>query len=63
MVHPVPADDTISSAQLATTVDLACRAPSLHNSQPWRWLFEKGTLHLFADMPESVVTPTPPDGK
>jgi len=49
MVHPVPADDTISSAQLAATVELACRAPSLHNSQPWRWLFEKGILHLFAD--------------
>jgi len=49
MVHPVLADDTISSAQLAATVELACRAPSLHNSQPWRWLFEKGILHLFAD--------------
>jgi nitroreductase len=30
-------------------VGLACRAPSLHNSQPWRWVAEGPTLHLFAD--------------
>ena len=31
-------------------VELACRAPSLHNSQPWRWVAEGGgVLHLFAD--------------
>ena len=29
-------------------VTLACRAPSLHNSQPWRWIAD-GALHLFAD--------------
>src|SRR5271168_3237568 len=31
------------------TVQLACRAPSLHNSQPWRWVADNGALHLFAD--------------
>lgn len=30
-------------------VRLACRAPSLHNSQPWRWVLEGDALHLFAD--------------
>jgi hypothetical protein len=40
MVDP----DVIGSA-----VMLACRAPSLHNSQPWRWVAEGGLLHLFAD--------------
>jgi len=30
-------------------VMLACRAPSLHNSQPWRWIAEGGTLQLWAD--------------
>lgn len=30
-------------------VELACRAPSLHNSQPWRWVAEDGALHLFLD--------------
>jgi len=49
MADPVTADDAISTAQLAAIVELACRAPSLHNSQPWRWVFEGSTLHLFAD--------------
>ena len=30
-------------------VRLACRAPSLHNSQPWRWLVEGDAVHLFLD--------------
>lgn len=30
-------------------VMLACRAPSLHNSQPWRWVADGACLHLFAD--------------
>ena len=30
-------------------VDRACRAPSLHNSQPWRWVTEGNVLHLFSD--------------
>ncbi|MCD2104640.1 hypothetical protein O4214_14675 [Rhodococcus erythropolis] len=36
-----------SVVQLA--VDLACRAPSLHNSQPWRWTYADGRLQLFGD--------------
>lgn len=27
----------------------ACRAPSLHNSQPWRWTVEGSAVHLFVD--------------
>jgi len=30
-------------------VHLASRAPSLHNSQPWRWVAEGDVLDLFAD--------------
>ncbi|MEE6176236.1 Acg family FMN-binding oxidoreductase [Mycobacterium sp. 050134] len=30
-------------------VTLACHAPSLHNSQPWRWIAEGPTLQLRAD--------------
>ena len=30
-------------------VELAVRAPSLHNSQPWRWVADGGVLELFAD--------------
>jgi hypothetical protein len=37
-------------------VMLACRAPSLHNSQPWHWVVESGRLHLFADREALVQT-------
>ena len=30
-------------------VQLACRAPSVHNSQPWHWVAEGAGLHLFVD--------------
>jgi nitroreductase len=30
-------------------VQTACRAPSLHNSQPWQWVFNRGELRLFLD--------------
>ena len=30
-------------------VELACRAPSLHNSQPWRWVAAGAGLQLHAD--------------
>ncbi|MDI3315257.1 MAG: NAD(P)H nitroreductase [Mycobacterium sp.] len=28
---------------------LACRAPSIHNSQPWHWVSEGAVLNLFVD--------------
>lgn len=40
---PLPTDATIEKA-----VQLAGRAPSLHNSQPWRWVFDGSALRLFA---------------
>jgi nitroreductase len=30
-------------------VFLACRAPSIHNSQPWRWFCDDAKLHLCID--------------
>jgi hypothetical protein len=30
-------------------VDLACRAPSVHNTQPWAWRLQDGRLELYAD--------------
>lgn len=30
-------------------VELACRAPSVHNSQPWQWRIEGARLELHAD--------------
>ncbi|MGW4213633.1 Acg family FMN-binding oxidoreductase [Lentzea sp. NPDC004789] len=34
---------------LRAAVALACRAPSVHNSQPWRWEIGHHSLHLYAD--------------
>ncbi|MEV0946688.1 hypothetical protein [Rhodococcus sp. NPDC049939] len=30
-------------------VDLACRAPSVHNSQPWQWRYTDGQLDLYTE--------------
>ncbi|HEY5857167.1 MAG TPA: hypothetical protein VIW24_24820 [Aldersonia sp.] len=41
---PRPDEATVRDA-----VSLACRAPSLHNSQPWRWVYDGDKLDLYAD--------------
>ncbi|SUE32781.1 nitroreductase [Mycolicibacterium gilvum] len=35
-------------------VDVACRAPSLHNSQPWRWVATDHGVDLYAD-PDRMI--------
>jgi len=40
---------TVQTEVMVRAVELACRAPSLHNSQPWRWRAGGAVLHLFAD--------------
>jgi hypothetical protein len=37
------------AAELTRTVELAVTAPSIHNSQPWRWSVREDGLRLFAD--------------
>lgn len=34
---------------VAGAVELACRAPSVHNSQPWHWIARDGELRLFLE--------------
>jgi nitroreductase len=34
---------------LASVLDVAARAPSSGNLQPWRWLVDDAALHLYAD--------------
>lgn len=34
---------------VANVVELACRAPSVHNSQPWHWVAEGPELRLFLE--------------
>lgn len=41
---------TIDSATVVRAVALANQAPSVHNSQPWRWLRGQHSLHLYADL-------------
>ncbi len=41
-----PAPSPASTREL---VELACRAPSLHNTQPWRWRADGARLRLYAD--------------
>jgi nitroreductase len=41
---------TIDQNTLRGAVELANRAPSVHNTQPWRWLLGERTLHLYADL-------------
>lgn len=43
-------------------VMLACRAPSLHNSQPWRWVADGACLHLFADR-QRLLQAADPSGR
>ncbi|UQX10326.1 Acg family FMN-binding oxidoreductase [Candidatus Mycobacterium methanotrophicum] len=44
MLKTTPDIEVIKKALL-----LACRAPSIHNSQPWHWVSEGGVLNLFVD--------------
>jgi nitroreductase len=39
----------LDTRTLKTLVRLACRAPSVHNSQPWRWVADDRVLRLFVD--------------
>ena len=39
----------VDTEVIRSAVRLACRAPSLHNSQPWRWVAEDDTVQLFLD--------------
>jgi hypothetical protein len=38
---------TVETEVIKDAVRLACRAPSLHNSQPWQWLAGHGAVQLF----------------
>ncbi len=53
---------TVDTEVIRDAVRLACRAPSLHNSQPWHWVLEGGTLQLFADA-DRVVRATDTSGR
>jgi nitroreductase len=50
------------AATIRTVLALASRAPSVHNTQPWRWLVGTESLHLYADLDRRLPN-TDPDGR
>ncbi|MEU1549737.1 hypothetical protein [Nocardia sp. NPDC005745] len=55
--RPVP-DHRVMLAALR----LATRAPSVHNTQPWRWIFDGTRLHLYTDA-DRLLPSTDPHGR
>jgi nitroreductase len=58
---PMPGRPNVLTTQptiaiVADAVALACRAPSVHNSQPWRFVADQSGLHLFIDTDRLVAT-------
>ncbi|MDX5962765.1 hypothetical protein SIM91_05465 [Rhodococcus opacus] len=51
-----------SRRTIETAVALACRAPSLYNSQPWRWVLGSQDLSLFSD-PDRILPATDAFGR
>ena len=50
-------DIMVNTEVIKKAVQLACRAPSLHNSQPWHWVAEDGTVQLYLDKERSCTRP------
>jgi len=40
---------TLDAEMITSAVMMACRAPSLYNCQPWRWVTDAKVIELFAD--------------
>ena len=51
---------TLDRTTVRAAVALANRAPSVHNSQPWRWRVGRSSIHLFAD-PTRALPATDPE--
>ncbi len=49
-------------ATIRAVLSLATRAPSVHNTQPWRWRVGSDRLHLYADRGLHLLN-TDPDGR
>lgn len=54
--------DLSPASAVRSAIGLACMAPSVHNSQPWRFLVGSQTVHLYADLGRWLPA-TDPDGR
>lgn len=52
----------VETAVITNAVELACHAPSLHNTQPWRWVVRGASVDLFVDRTR-IVTSTDGSGR
>lgn len=59
---PARATIRLDRATARAVIALANRAPSVHNSQPWRWRISPSAIHLFADPERALPRPTRPAG-
>lgn len=50
-----------STPDVHQLIRFACMAPSVHNTQPWVWGVDGGTVHLFADYRRRLVRTDPDD--
>jgi nitroreductase len=44
------AGSAVDERTLRAAIELASRAPSVHNTQPWRWVVGPHSVHLYADL-------------
>ncbi|WP_051023378.1 Acg family FMN-binding oxidoreductase [Nocardia pneumoniae] len=57
-----PAGPVPDRPAMLTALRLATRAPSVHNTQPWRWVFDGTRLHLHTDA-DRLLSSTDPRGR
>ena len=49
-------------SEVERAVSFGVRAPSIHNTQPWRWVYRPGVLELYADRARQLPA-LDPDGR
>src|SRR5512133_1000272 len=54
--------ETPTRAAVERAVSFGVRAPSVHNTQPWRWVYRRGVLELWADRSRQLPA-LDPDGR
>ncbi len=61
-MHTIPRGALPASDFGREVIGVACRAPSVHNTQPWRWRIERDRIDLYADRRRQLSV-ADPDGR